>query len=83
MIGNGNNEIYEFGPWAEKNSVDLSWVLNWDFVAAECTEYGSLFHVTGPRWGKVRCPWNFFFCFGIRKVRVSAEECNEWDGMYR
>ena len=59
MIGSGNKKT-ESGPWAERNNVILSRVLIWDFVAAQCTEYGSLFQVTGPRWVKVRCPWNFF-----------------------
>ena len=31
----------------------------------------------------MRYACNFFFRFGIRKVRVSAEERNERDGMYR
>ena len=46
----------EFGLRAERNGVALSRVLNWDFVAVQHTQYGSLFHVTGPRWGKVHYP---------------------------
>ena len=36
--------------------------------------------MTGPRWEKARCPWNFFFLVGIRKMRVSAEERSEREG---
>ena len=31
MIVSGNKRIDEFGPWAERNCVILSWVLNSDF----------------------------------------------------
>ena len=32
---------------------------------------------------KSAMPLELFFCFEIRKVQVSAEELDEWDGMYR
>ena len=35
---------------------------------------------TGPRWEKARCPWNFLFRVGIRKMRMSAEERSEREG---
>ena len=43
--------------------------------------------MTGAQMGKRALPLDFFFFFffrfGIRNVRVSAEERNERDGMYR
>ena len=48
MIGSGNKEFSSL-VHGVRNSVVLSYVLNWDFVAAYRTELGSLYHVTGPR----------------------------------
>ena len=41
-----------------------------------------MFQVTGPRWEKARCPWNFFF-FVLESERCGCQQRNAVNGKGR